>query len=71
MNISTWFYECQAAFSGCSRVHSNAGLNPALRVLFFLLRNYPDQPLKLFLYLMALGAQESSVEKLSALIHIG
>jgi hypothetical protein len=34
-NISTWFYECQAAFTGRGRVHSNAGLNPELRVLFF------------------------------------
>ena len=34
-NTSTWFFECQAAFTGCGRVHSNAGLNPELRALFF------------------------------------
>ena len=34
-NISTWFYECQAAFSGRGHVHSHAGLNPELWALFF------------------------------------
>ena len=35
-NISTWFYECQAALSGGhGRVHAHAGLNPELRALFF------------------------------------
>ena len=35
-NISTWFYECQAALSGGNgHIHAHAGLNPELRVLFF------------------------------------
>jgi hypothetical protein len=38
---------------------------------FSVWQNYLDQPPRLFLYLMALGDLKSSVENLSALIHIG
>ena len=70
-STSTGFYECQAAFTCCGCVYFNAGLNPELWALFFNLRNYPDQLLRLFLYLMALNTLKLNMKKLSALIHIG
>ncbi|KAF8155804.1 PIN domain-like protein, partial [Crassisporium funariophilum] len=35
VDASTWFYACQAVFTGKGRAHTHAGQNPELRILFF------------------------------------